>query len=286
LNPLSILARLSSRQAMLRYTVMNATSVSRRWIALPTLFLLLTSGLVMPLPALASTVAPANHPNKPSFTFPTQLRAHYLGVGKYGKIPLSGSGLITWQSKTLKDTVRYDASLEIGALFYKSMLRSQGLITPFGIQPLRTEEKNTGKTGTVISIDVQNKSASVLGKNTVLPYNADGQDLLTVMAQLATYVQTQPQWRIAGQEKTFAVYRPGGVKLWRFQSQGPQTVVVNGTGVSTVHVVQMAQDGATDQDEQHDFWLDAARHGFPVKMRKTKSGGDFVELTLKDWQEQ
>jgi Protein of unknown function (DUF3108) len=238
-------------------------------------------------PPAASPVTAASAPNA-VFTLPAQLRAQYSGVGKYGKFPLSGSGLITWNSRSDSATAAgtpYDASLEIGALFYKSVLTSQGVVNGAGIHPRRTEEKNTGKTAVVIATDVANNRVSISGKEGFQPYDASGQDLLTVIAQLGVSVQTQPQWRIAGAQKTFAVYRPGGLKHWRFQSQGLQTLLINGVAVPTIYVVQLAEDGGIDQDDQHHLWLDPARHGFPIKLRKIKKGGDYVELTLKDWQE-
>jgi hypothetical protein len=265
---------------------MNTFNIIRRRLSLLATLLLGVYMTVLPVTALASTVVAVNSVSTPSFTLPTQLRAQYSGVGKYGKIPLSGTGVITWQTKGAADAMRYEAALEIGALFYKSTLHSQGVVNAAGIHPLRTEEKNTGKAASIITIDPKTKTATVTGKEGTMPFDATGQDLLTVIAQLGTFVQTQPQWRVAGEQKTFSVYRPGGLKPWRFQSQGMQTVTVNGAALPTVHIVQISHHGATDQDEQHHFWLDPARHGFPIKLRKVKSGGDYVELTLKDWQEQ
>jgi hypothetical protein len=265
---------------------MNTSNLPRRSLSLLVPLLLGAFVAASPVAALASSVVAVNGGSTSSFTLPTQLRAQYSGVGKYGKIPLSGTGVITWQTKGAADAMQYEAALEIGALFYKSTLHSQGVVNAAGIHPLRTEEKNTGKAASIITIDPKTKTASVTGKDGTMPFDATGQDLLTVIAQLATLVQTQPQWRVAGEQKTFSVYRPGGLKPWRFQSQGMQTVTVSGAAVPTVHIVQISHDGATDQDEQHHFWLDPARHGFPIKLRKVRSGGDYVELTLKDWQEQ
>jgi hypothetical protein len=230
------------------------------------------------------TPTPTNGVNSLGFTLPNQLRAQYAGAGKVGKMSLAGNGVIAWQTKNVGDTLHYEASLEIGALFYKSTVNSQGVINAFGIHPLRTEQKNTGKAASTITVDPKNKTATLTGKDGTIPFDAAGQDLLTVIAQLGTYVQTQPQWRVAGEQKTFSVYRPGGLKSWRFQSQGMQTITVNGAAVPTVHIVQIPADGAADKDDQHHFWLDPVRHGFPIKLRKIK-GDDYVELTLKDWQE-
>jgi hypothetical protein len=170
-------------------------------------------------------------------------------------------------------------------LFYKSSVQSTGFVNAAGIHPLRTQEKNTGKSATIITINPTAKTAVVTGKDSPFPYDAAGQDLLTVIAQLGTYVQIQPAWRVAGEQKTFTVYRPGGLRSWRFQSQGMQTVMLNGVAVPTVYVMQVPDASSSDIDDQHHFWLDPARHGFPIKLRKTKSGGDYVELTLKEWQE-
>jgi Protein of unknown function (DUF3108) len=244
---------------------------------------LLGSAVLLSASAQAQPLTPT--PTTAGFTLPTQLRAQYSGVGQYGKIPLSGTGVITWKTKSEGAAQQYEAGLEIGALFYKSTVLSQGTVNAQGIHPLRTEEKNTGRAATVITVDTKNKLATVTGKDSPLPFDAAGQDLLTVIAQLGTYVQTQPQWRTAGEQKTFAVYRPGGLKSLRFQSQGMQNVMVNGVAVPTVHVIQVPVDAALEPDDQHQFWLDPARHGFPVKLRKVKSDGAYVELTLKDWQE-
>lgn len=221
------------------------------------------------------------------FTLPAQLQAHYSFVGKYGRFPLSGNGLLTWNTRIdgSAATATYDASLNIGALFYKSVLSSHGVVTATGIHPRRTEEKVTGRNAIVITTDTVNARVNITGKEGFQPYDANGQDLLTVIAQLGIYVQTLPQWRTVGTEKIFTVYRPSGLKHWRFQSQGVQSVLVNGVAVPTIYVVELPETGAQDQDEKHHFWLDPSQHGFPIKLRKVKQSGDFVELTLKDWQE-
>jgi hypothetical protein len=251
-----------------------------------TMAALLSTAILLCAPAQAQPLVTSVNASTTSFTLPNQLRAQYSGVGQYGKIPLSGTGVITWKTKSEGTALQYEAGLEIGAFFYKSTVVSQGTVNAQGIHPLRTEEKNTGRQASVITVDPKNKLATVTGKDTALPFDAAGQDLLTVIAQLGTYVQTQPQWRTAGEQKTFAVYRPGGLKSLRFQSQGMQNVTVNGVVVPTVYVIQVPVDAAMEPDDHHQFWLDPARHGFPVKLRKTKSDGAYVELTLKDWQEQ
>lgn len=241
-------------------------------------------------PFSSATLVNANSatPSNKAFTLPAHLQAHFSFVGKYGRFPLSGDGLLTWDTRAdaaNAATAPYDASLNIGALFYKSTLKSQGVVTATGIHPRRTEEKVTGRNAIVIATDTANARVSISGKEGFQPYEANGQDLLTVIAQLGVYVQTQPQWHIAGTEKVFSVYRPSGLKHWRFQSQGVQTVQFNGAPVSTVYVVELPASGAQDTDEKHHFWLDPSRHGFPIKLRKVKQNGDFVELTIKDWQE-
>jgi hypothetical protein len=241
-------------------------------------------------PFSSTTLVAANAavaPNK-VFTLPAHLQANFSFIGKYGRFPLSGDGLLTWDTRAdaaNSAIAPYDASLNIGALFYKSTLKSQGVVTATGIHPRRTEEKVTGRNAIVIATDTVNARVSISGKEGFQPYDANGQDLLTVIAQLGVYVQTQPQWHMAGTEKVFSVYRPSGLKHWRFQSQGVQTVQFNGAAVSTVYVVELPESGAQDTDEKHHFWLDPSRHGFPIKLRKVKKNGDFVELTIKDWQE-
>jgi hypothetical protein len=209
-------------------------------------------------------------------------------VGQYGPFPLAGTGQLTWSTKAgaaNSNFAAYDARLEIGALLYKSVLNSQGVVTPTGVHPRRTEEKVSGKKAVVISTDTSNARVSISGKEGFQPYDANAQDLLTVIAQLGTYVQNLPQWRLAGTQETFSVYRPGGLKRWRFQSQGVQTVMFNGVAVTTIYIVEQADSGAVNQDEKHHLWLDPSRHGFPIKLRKVKQDGDFIELTIKEWRE-
>jgi hypothetical protein len=176
-------------------------------LSLLTQLALLSWAALCGVAAQAQPVAISASVSHASFTLPTQLRAQYSGVGQYGKIPLSGTGVITWKTKSEGAALQYEAGLEIGALFYKSTVLSQGTVNAQGIHPLRTEEKNTGRRATVITVDTKNELATVTGTDSPLPFDAAGQDLLTVIAQLGTLVQTQPQWRTAGEQKTFAVYR-------------------------------------------------------------------------------
>ena len=265
-----------------------ASSVALSLTLLLTLLLALSAHTAYAGTSIANSAA-SDGMAKPSFTLPTLLKAQYIGVGKYGKVPLSGTGTLLWKTTAVGTGFQYEASLEIGALFYSSKVQSQGSVNAQGIHPLRTEEKNTGKTATVITINPAQQHVAVSGRSggiTNMPFDASGQDLLTVIAQLGTALQHQPKWRVAGEAKTFSVYRPSGLKQWRFQSQGMHTVTVGGVAVPTVHVVQVPVDASAELDEAHHFWLDPARHGFPVKLKKIKNASEFVELTLKDWQEQ
>ena len=224
-----------------------------------------------------------------SYKLPTQLKLSYAANAR----GLNGKATLNWRktvdTKSVEpDNASYEADLTAAVTFFKTFqygLKSSGSITRSGITPLKIEERRTNGSTIAITVEPQNKRVIISSQEGFQPYTPGGQDLLGLMLELGIFVQTQSKWSTAGTAYDFTVYRPSGVKKWRFQSQGMQTIEVAGKQVPTVHIKRIAADNQPDYEDQQFLWLDPARYGFPVKMRWVDNKQNVTDILMTEWQE-
>jgi hypothetical protein len=182
--------------------------------------------------------------------------------------------------------LRYEASLVTSALGMELRYKSIGSIGINGLAPLAIEEKRPFKSAIAISIEPSNNRVIISSKEGFLPYDPLGHDLISLIIQLGMYTQLLPHWSQSGTMQDFTVYRPNGIKRWRFQSQGLDTIQVRGEMRQVVYIRRIASDGQPDYEDQYHFWLDPKLHGFPVKMRQVDNTGKMTDIVMTDWKEQ
>ena len=217
-----------------------------------------------------------------AYRLPKLVKASYRAV--YQGIPARST--LFWQTKADAQGANYEAQLVSTAMGAEHRYASRGRLADTGITPSWAEEKRPFKSAIAINIEPQNNRAIISSQTGFLPYTAGGQDALGMFLQLGVYVQSQPQWQRAGTAHDFVVYRPNGIKHWRIQSQGIQTVEIAGKQVSTVYLRRIPTDGQADYEDQYHLWLDPAHYGFPVKIRIVGNGDKVTEITMTDWVEE
>ncbi len=240
-----------------------------------------------PTPAGANTAASAAASGFAAhYQLPNQVvvryEAHVSG--------LSGKSVLNWQKTVGPIGSQYEAQLSSSAtiLFktFEHRYKSSGAINAMGLAPLAVEEKRTNGSTVATTIEPDKQRVIISSKEGFLPYDPLGKDLVSLMLQLSINTQTQPLWLKAGTAQDFTVYRPSGIKRWRFQSMGMDTIQLKNQGVQAVYIKRVAIGSEPDYEDQHHFWLLPSKYGFPVKMRLVDNKGRTTDIVMTDWQEQ
>ena len=232
----------------------------------------------VPVPAAAPTQQTAA---APSYRLPSQLRAQFDATVR----GFAGKSVLTW--KTKDSGAAYEAQListvAIPFKTFEHRFESKGVINDYGLAPLSVLEKRPSGGTVATTIEPVAQRVVISSKEGFLPYDPRAHDLVSLMVQLAVYAQTQPRWQTAGTAQDFTVYRPSGIKRWRFQSMGVVLLEQGTAGIRTVHVRRVALGTEPDYEDQYHFWLDLSRYGFPVKIRQVDHKGNTTDIQLVDW---
>ena len=223
-----------------------------------------------PLPARTAAEAGA-------YKFPKQFQMTYQTTVQ----GLRASSVFEWKS----DAKAYDAKLLTSALGVEFNLSSVGGLSALGVTPTRSTEKKPFRSLVALNSDPATQRVLVSNSADSMPLTSGGQDFLGMMMQLAIYVQTQARWATAGATQDFMVYTTKGLKHWRIQSQGMQTIDVGGKPTPTVYVRRVGLDGEPEHDEQQHLWLDPSRYGFPIKIRSVDGSKKVTEITMVESKE-
>jgi hypothetical protein len=236
----------------------------------------ITQWWLSPVPneMLATMAQPYSLPNQVSVRYET----NYQGIAARSELQ--------WKKIGEVGTQRYEASLITSALGMELRYKSVGLIGIKGLAPLAVEEKRPFKSTIATSIEPSNNRVIISSKEGFLPYDPMGHDLVSLIIQLGIYAQSLPQWSLPGIAQDFTVYRPNGIKRWRLQSQGLETIQVRGEMRQVIYIRRIASDGQPDYEDQYHFWLDPQHYGFPVKMRQVDNTGKMTDIVMTDWKEQ
>jgi outer membrane biosynthesis protein TonB len=243
------------------------------------------------MPAVAAPSAPAPEPeaikSKP-YLLPNQLSVRYEANAN----GFQGKSVLSWKKSTDAQSLvtQYEAQLLSSAsiLFktYEHRFKSTGVINSSGLAPLFVEEKRTNGSTISTTVEPDKNRVVISSKEGYLPYDPTAHDLVSLMVQLAIYAQTQPLWHQAGTAQDFTVYRPSGIKRWRFQSFGVTNIILGERQLSTIYVRRVAVGTEPDYESQYHFWLDLNHYGFPVKMRIVDTKNNTTDINMTAWQEQ
>jgi hypothetical protein len=235
-----------------------------------------------PLPPVPDITPSASSPN---YRLPKQLNVRFEAHAR-GFI---GKSILQWEKTTNGASSKYEAQLSTTAtVLFKSFehrFKSAGMINGAGLAPLNVEEKRTNGSVVATTVEPSNNRVIISSKEGFLPYDPQAHDLVSLMVQLAIYAQVQPQWQQAGTAQDFTVYRPSGIKRWRFQSMGVVNITLGEKPLQTVHIRRVPLGAEPDFEDQFHFWLDLSRYGFPVKIRQIDSKGNVTDISMIDWQE-
>ncbi len=231
------------------------------------------------------TLASAELPLKDKaaqFSVANKVQLSYEGA--WGGTPVQG--ILSFQL----NKADYTASLQLTAsTIFKTFELKQtaiGVLNIHGFEVFSAQDKAINGRTTAIAVEPSNQRVIISSKEGFLPYSAGGKDLLSLILQLGILSQAQPEWKTKGTQQDFTVYRPSGIKRWRYQSQGLESTQVGANKVETIYIKRVPQSNEPDFEYIHHLWLDPARHGLPlrIKLEDPKSGRT-IDLVLNQWEE-
>lgn len=216
------------------------------------------------------------------FSVPNKVRLRYEGF--FGGTPVQG--VLNYQVKN--DDYLADLTLSASLFFKKIEIKNtvNGVLDAQGLSPLYAQDKAMNGRLTAVTIEPHKARVIISSQDGFLPYTAEGKDWLSLILQLGIFIQAQPEWVKKGSAHDFTVYRPSGIKRWRYQSQGVEFVQIAAQRVEAVYIKRVPLNAEPDYEYIHHLWLDPARHGLPlrIKLEDTKSGRT-IDLTLAQWDE-
>jgi hypothetical protein len=218
---------------------------------------------------------------KGNYQLPQQVTVRY--ETNYQGYPASSQ--LQWKKSGDVGAQRYEAALITSALGMEHRLTSIGVIGIKGLAPRTLEEKRPFKSPIATHVEPSNNRVIISSQEGFLPYDPLGHDIISLLIQLGIYAQSLPDWSKPGIAQDFTVYRPNGIRRWRFQSQGLDTIQLRGQTLQAVYIRRVPPDGQADYEDQYHFWLDPNHYGFPVKMRQVDNKGKVTDIVMTQWQE-
>jgi hypothetical protein len=235
------------------------------------------------LPALLLSVAAAAAPPAPTArpAYPTSIApAAELSYGiraRQGGLSISGESEMHW----LPAGKRYTLTIETRAMLVGKILdeKSEGAIDAWGLAPASYTEQRFRKDATSVTFNREAKSISFSASERSYPIRGGEQDRASVIWQLSAVARAAPARFRNGSSWNFFVVGQRDADPWTFKVGAQEKVAGPDGEVMAWHVTRNPPPGSEEQ--QLDIWLAPALQWYPVKLRFTEGGGDFIEQTLR-----
>jgi len=203
---------------------------------------------------------------------PASVRLNYKMTGLSRSLTYHASGVMTWQ----QDGNRYEASMVVSAFLIGSRtLNSVGDITADGLAPKRFSDK--GRNELAAHFQADKGTVSFSANTPDAPWKRGAQDRLSVFLQLASLLE--------GQHASFAlgtkipIYTVGSrdVDTWTFSVGGEETLELP---IGTVTAIKLTRDPRREFDQRVEAWFAPSLGYWPVRMKVTQHGGDYIDQQL------
>jgi hypothetical protein len=233
------------------------------------------------LPALMLCVAAtaASPPAKPAYptSVPPAAELSYGIRARQGGLTISGESEMHW----LPAGKRYTLTIETRAMLVGKILdeKSEGAIDAWGLAPLRYTEQRFRKGETSVAFDREAKLISFSTSDRTYPIHGGEQDRASVIWQLAAVARATPAKFKSGSAWKFFVVGQRDADPWTFKVGAQEKVAGPDGELMAWHVTRNPPPGSEEQ--QLDIWLAPALQWYPVKLRFTEGGGDFIEQMLR-----
>jgi hypothetical protein len=224
--------------------------------------------------AAAAEAAP-----RPSYppSLPPAAALSYGIRARQGGLTINGESEMHW----LPDGKRYTVSIETRAMLVGKILdeKSEGIIDAWGVAPTRYTEQRFRKEATSVTFNRDARLISFSASDRTYPLRGGEQDRASVIWQLSAVARAAPAKFRNGTSWNFFVVGQRDADPWTFRVGAQEKVAGPDGEVMAWHVMRNPPPGSEEQ--QLDIWLAPALQWYPVKLRFTEGGGDFIEQTLR-----
>ena len=233
----------------------------------------LTAALFLTL-ATAQAAAPPKYPTK----VPPPAELTYAIKARQSGMTISGESHMQW----LPADKRYTLSIETRAMLVGKILdeKSEGGIDAWGLAPVSYTEQRFRKDATSVTFNRDARQISFGASDRTYPIHGGEQDRASMIWQLSAVARAAPAKFKTGSTWNFFVVGQRDADPWTFRV-GEQEKVAGPDGpVTAWHVTR---NPPPDSNEQKlDLWLAPGLQWYPVKLRFTEGGGDYIEQTLRE----
>jgi hypothetical protein len=235
------------------------------------------------VPALALCLAavaaqPATKPTYPT-SAPPAADLSYGIRARQGGLTINGESQMQWQWQPADK--RYTLAIETSAMLVGKILdeKSEGAIDAWGLAPARYTEQRFRKDATSVTFNRETKLISFSASDRTYPIRGGEQDRASVIWQLIAVARAAPAKFKNGSSWNFFVVGQRDADPWTFKVGAQEKVAGPDGEVMAWHVTRNPPPGSEEQ--QLDIWLAPALQWYPVRLRFTEGGGDFIEQTLR-----
>ncbi|MGN6389946.1 MAG: DUF3108 domain-containing protein [Burkholderiaceae bacterium] len=188
-----------------------------------------------------------------------------------------GHGRIDWRV----GDGRYQVDGEAGVLFFNVLeFHSDGDVGEGGISPLLYTEKRFRKPETDTHFRRDPNLISFSASTASYPRTGSEQDRASIVWQLAGMGRGDARAFVPGTEIDVFVAAVRDGDTWRIRVLGEEDIDLDGATARAWHLVREPRPGSYDQ--KLDMWFAPDRQWYPVRLRYTEPGGDFLDMVLSE----
>jgi hypothetical protein len=193
-------------------------------------------------------------------------------------VTLTGESRLEWRH----DEGGYTARMETRAMLFGKILeeKSEGGVDAQGLAPARYTEQRFRKSASAASFDRAAQTISFQQSDQRYPIKGGEQDRASVIWQLIATARTAPAKFRSGASYGFFVVGQRDGEPWTFRVGGQEKVRGPNGDTLAWHVTRNPPPDSKQQ--QLDIWLAPALQWYPVRLRFTEGGGDYIEQTLRE----
>ncbi|MFT4990888.1 MAG: hypothetical protein ACI9LD_000063 [Polaromonas sp.] len=221
-----------------------------------------------------SAAAPSEPAALPAanLTVPGSVRLNYNLTGLASGLNYHASGLMIWQ----QDGNHYEASMVVSAFLLGSRaLESRGSISDDGLAPTLFADK--GRNERTATFEADKGTISFSANTPEAPWKRGAQDRLSVFFQLASLLAGQANRFPPGSKIPIYTVGPRDVDTWTFTVAGEEALDLP---IGTVSAVKLTRDPRREQDQRVEAWFAPSLGYWPVRMKITQHGGDYIDQQL------
>ena len=233
----------------------------------------LTAALCVALTTAQATAAP-KYPTK----VPPAAELTYAIKARQSGMTINGESHMQW----LPADKGYTLGIETRAMLVGKILdeKSEGGIDAWGLAPTRYTEQRFRKEATSVTFNRDAKRISFGASEETYPIRGGEQDRASMIWQLSAVARAAPAKFKSGSSWNFFVVGQRDADPWTFRVHAQEKVAGPDGDTMAWHVTRNPPPGSKQQ--QLDIWLAPALQWYPVKLRFTEGGGDYIEQTLRE----